>query len=253
MGFFLSGARELPIITRVTLLDHFRPPLGVMRPWHGFHHAWASVISFDLNARLPVGYFSSPNIQYGIEIDVATFEDAPVLAGAEDTARATAATFDRAPTQTLGLPVVTDIVEALVFRDDGGPVLVGAVELVSPANKDRPEHREAFVSKCLAYLGQGVGLVVVDVVSDRRANLHDELLARLIAAEPAQTLGTPLYTAAYHPVGRGETPAVEIWQQSITVGSELPAMPLFLRGGPRVALDLAATYTRTCREQRITG
>jgi hypothetical protein len=25
----------------------------------------------------------------------------------------------------------------------GGPVLAGAVELVSPANKDRPAHREA--------------------------------------------------------------------------------------------------------------
>jgi hypothetical protein len=59
----------------VNLLDHFHPPLSVQRPWHGFHHAWASIISFDLNSRLPGGYFSSPNIQYRIEIDVAAFEE----------------------------------------------------------------------------------------------------------------------------------------------------------------------------------
>jgi hypothetical protein len=233
----------------MNLLDHFRPPLSVMRPWHGFHHAWASIISFDLNARLPRGYFSSPNIQYGIEIDVATFEESGVGAAAVDAGHSRSWEVPQ-PTQTLGLPVVTDVVETLVFQDDAGPVLVGAIELVSPANKDRPEHREAFISKCLAYLGQGVGLVLVDVVTGRRANLHDQLLDRLIATN-AQKLESLLYAAAYHPVERDESPAVEIWQQTLEVGGELPAMPLCLKGGPRLALDLAATYQRTCIEQRI--
>ncbi len=241
------------IILTVNLLDHFHPPLSVQRPWHGFHHAWASIISFDLNARLPDGYFSSPNIQYGIEIDIATFEEAHVSihqdidAGSGGRARV----WDGPqPTQTLGLPVLTDIVEALVFRDEGAPVLVGAIELVSPANKDRPEHREAFVSKCMAYLGQGIGLVIVDVVTDRRANLHDELIGRLIATA-AKKLETPLYAAAYHPVEREDLPLVDIWQESLDIGEQLPMMPLCLKGGPRVVLDLAATYTRTCTEQRI--
>jgi len=34
-----------------------------------------------------------------------------------------------------------------VFRNEGGPVLAGAVEFVSPGNKDRPAAREALVSK----------------------------------------------------------------------------------------------------------
>ena len=57
------------------LRDHFHPPLSERRKWHSFHHAWATVIAFDLNHRLPPGYFADPNVQYGIEIDVAAFEE----------------------------------------------------------------------------------------------------------------------------------------------------------------------------------
>ena len=37
----------------------------------------------------------------------------------------------------------------------------------------KPEHRDAFVTKCVQYLQQGVGLVLIDVVTERHpaANL----------------------------------------------------------------------------------
>lgn len=38
--------------------------------------------------------------------------------------------------------------------------------MTSPANKDRPAHHEAFVSKCETYLQAGAGLLIVDVVTD---------------------------------------------------------------------------------------
>ena len=57
------------------LLDHFRPPLEGRRNWHGFYNAWATFIAFNLNARLPENYFAEPNVQFGIEIDVATFNE----------------------------------------------------------------------------------------------------------------------------------------------------------------------------------
>ncbi len=60
----------------MTLQDHFGPPLGTRRHWHAFHNAWATYISSDLNGRLPEGYFAEPNVQFGIEIDVAAFEEA---------------------------------------------------------------------------------------------------------------------------------------------------------------------------------
>ena len=57
------------------LLDHFHPPLSVQRHWHSFHNAWATFIASQLNQRLPAGYFAEGNVQFGIEIDVATFSD----------------------------------------------------------------------------------------------------------------------------------------------------------------------------------
>ena len=68
------------------------------------------------------------------------------------------------PTQTVPIAILTDIVEVLLFNREAGPTLAGAIALVSPANKDRPAHRDAFVSKCATYLQQveaGETLVIV--------------------------------------------------------------------------------------------
>src|SRR5437773_1619937 len=59
----------------MALQDHFRPPLSMRRHWHAFHNAWATYIASDLNQQLPEGYFAEANVQFGIEIDVAAFEE----------------------------------------------------------------------------------------------------------------------------------------------------------------------------------
>lgn len=241
------------------LQDHFRPPLSVRRHRHAFHNAWATYISSDLNQRLPEGYFAEANVQFGIEIDVATFEEA----GPEATRNASPCDgIDYpptesstgwpvpAPTHTIPMAILTDTVEVLVFNREAGPTLDGAIELVSPTNKDRPAHRDAFVSKCAAYLHQGVGLVVVDVVTDRQANLHDELLARL-RAPGVVSWEAELYVVSYRPVQHAGQPSLNMWQAPVAVGSSLPTMPLWLRGNLCFPVDLDATYNRTCREQRI--
>jgi hypothetical protein len=146
--------------------------------------------------------------------------------------------------------LVTDTVEVLIFNSEGGPTLAGAVELVSPANKDRPAHRDAFLSKCIAYFQQAVGLVVVDVVTERTANLHAELLARVAPASAAQS-SAELYTAAYRMVERNEQQSLDVWYETLTIGRPLPTMPLWLRGGLCLAVELEATYERTCSEQRV--
>jgi hypothetical protein len=243
----------------MALQDHFHPPLSVHRHWHAFHNAWATYISSDLNQRLPEGYFAEANVQFGIEIDVATFEEAESgltcdsSPGDDITHPPTSSSGGwtvPVPTQTIPIPIITDVVEVLVFNREAGPTLAGAVELVSPANKDRPAHRDAFVSKCAAYLQQGIGLVVVDVVTDRRANLHDELLARLRSPDVA-FWDADLYAVAYRPVKRDEQPNLDIYQEALAVGRPLPTLPLWLRGNLCMPVDLDATYDRTCREQRI--
>ena len=83
-----------------------------------------------------------------------------------------------APTKTLPFEFSDETVEVTIYGSEAGPTLTGAIELISPANKDRQTHRDAFVSKCETYLRRGIGLVIVDIVTSRHANLHHELLGR---------------------------------------------------------------------------
>jgi hypothetical protein len=231
------------------LQDHFHPPLSLRRPWTSFHNSWATYISADVNRRLPEGYFAVANVQFGIEIDVATFDEhngSPSAGGAQGE------WAPSAPALTMPLGVIKDVIEVQVFGGVDGPTLAGAIELVSPSNKDRPAEREAFVAKCAAYLHQGVGLVMVDMVTTRRANLHEALLVRLGAAAKL-ALAANLYATAYHPVQHGDTTSVDIWQETLTLGEPLPTLSLWLRGGPCLPIELEAIYERTRQEQRISA
>lgn len=224
------------------LLDHFRPPLSERRHWHAFHNAWATYLSSQLNARLPEGYFAEANVQYGIEIDVAAFQE-------PDASPAAAGWVPPPPRENRPVELAGAVVEVGIFSRSGGPVLAGAVELVSPANKDRPAHRDALVSKCATYLQAGVGVVVVDVVTERSADLHRELLARVGAGDAPG--GSPLFAAAYRPVERAGAATLDVWYEPLALGQPLPSMPLWLRGGLCLPVELEATYERTCVEQRV--
>jgi Protein of unknown function (DUF4058) len=240
----------------MALLDHFRPPLSLRRHWHAFHNAWATYIASDLNSKLPEGYFAEPNVQFGIEIDVATFEESLPEFKYEGAAISLSLDFHsnwkpEPPAQTVPFLTTDETVEVSIFNTEGGPVLTGAIELVSPANKDRSSHRSAFVSKCETYLRQGISLIVVDVVTERKANLHNELLNRLVGAD-ASLLNTELYATAYRPIERDGQSSLDIWEKKLTVGSMLPTLPLWLRGEICLPVELNNIYERTCREQRIT-
>jgi hypothetical protein len=226
------------------LQDHFHPPLSSRRHGTSFHNAWATFIASALNEHLPEGYFAEANVKFGIEIDVATFEE---YQAKEELGRSWQ---PPQPTATLPLILNTDLVEIAVFSQEGGPTLAGAVELVSPANKDREESRQAFVSKCASYLQEGIGLAVVDVVTDRRANMHGLLLAKVSPVAMEASAGE-LYAAAYRPILRDKAPAVDVWYDELHIGHTLPTLPIWLRGGLHIPLDLEAAYERTCREHRL--
>src|SRR5262249_56586710 len=110
------------------------------------------------------------------------------------------------PPRVAVMPAVfPDDFEVQVFSSAAGPTLVAAIELVSPGNKDRDEARRAFASKCAAYLQRGIGLIVVDIVTSRHANLHDDLMALLGHREGFTfPTATPIYATAYRPVHRAE-------------------------------------------------
>lgn len=227
------------------LLDHFHSPLKDSRPWTGFHSLWASKLAVAVSRRLPDGWFAAPTVHWAIEVDVATFETADRQ---QASSQAVQPVTVPEPTKTIDFSFATDVVEVQVFRDAGELTLVGAIELISPANKDRPEHREAFVSKCDALLRDEVGLVLIDIVTTRHANLHADLMQRF--GEPANE-DSDLYQVTYRPFPSESGPALSIWYRILEVDGPIPSMLLFLKDGPVVELPLAATYQETCRDLKI--
>jgi len=147
--------------------------------------------------------------------------------------------------------IFPDSLEVLVISTQAGPTLVAAVELVSPGNKDRPDTRRAFAAKCAAYLQQGIGLVIVDIVTSLEANLHNELVSLLRVGERFLLPSNPLYAVSYHPRRRPAADEIEVWPVALSLGEELPTVPLPLDKGLFVPLDLGSTYTEACERSRL--
>jgi hypothetical protein len=243
------------------LLDHFRPPLYGERHSESFHAQWAGALAAGLNVGLlPPGYFAEVQVHVGprVEVDVATWESlsrasAPAPSSDGGTATLTAPAW-APPVPQLAMPAIfPDDLEVLVYSSEAGPTLVAVVELVSPGNKDRAEYRRAFAAKCASYLHRGIGLVMVDVVTTRQANLHDEMVRLMGLSEDAFAFpgGNPLYTAAYRPVRRAQTDQIDVWTAPLVVGNPLPIMPLPVLGYGCIRLDLESSYTEARQRSRL--
>jgi hypothetical protein len=245
------------------LLDHFHPPLSQRRHWESFHSAWATALVDRLNEEwLPDGYFAEEMITVGgrVEIDVATFEESPsppaALPGGEGRNGGAVAVAKKTwtpPVPSMTMPgVFPDSFSVKVYSNEGGPTLVGSIELVSPGNKDRDAHRLAFAIKCANYLHQGIGLVTIDIVTSRRANLHNAIV-QLLEQPAAFRMADDafLYSVAYRPATRENRAEIDLWQQPLALGHALPTMPLALKGAGLVALDLEATYDAVCQRRHL--
>lgn len=228
------------------LLDHFHPPLSATRHWEGHHSRWSSAIADALNEVLPDGYFAEPQVHSGprVEVDVATFDG--VSRGGVATATQTMPKL--APADRVLSAEFPEQFSVQVFESSAGPRLVAAVELVSPANKDRPQTRRLFAAKCAAYLQQGCGLIIVDVVTNRLGCPLDDLLA-LIAPDELPA-GAELAAASFRPLRTGHD-SIELRLRPLAIGEPLPELPLALDAATWVMLDLEAAYTDACSRSRI--
>jgi hypothetical protein len=240
------------------LLDHFHPPLLDRLPsWESFHSFWAVAIAEHLNRLLPRRYIATVATHLGsqVEADVAEFEssfepeDEPPGGAGGGIAVQTWAP----PLTTLVAPAVfPDDFEVRVHDRVEGAQLVAVVELISPRNKDRPESRRAFAAKCAAYLQRGIGLIVVDTVTSRQFNLHNELVQLMSWGAPLRmTEDAFLYAVAYRPVRRQERDEIDIWPVPLAVDGTLPLLPLALKRARAVPLDLEATYSDARQRSRL--
>lgn len=186
------------------LLDHFHPPVSQRRSWEGFHGLWAAALVEKLNQDvLAEEYFADMQVHIGsqVEVDIAALEESRSTAQDMGATATTALAPAWAPPKTdLILPTVfPDEIEVQVFSTTTGAILVAAIELVSPGNKDQPETRQAFAAKCVSYLTRGIGLIVVDIVTNRLANLHNDVMALFGRGEPFLMTAAATTAVAYRP------------------------------------------------------
>ncbi len=238
------------------LLDHFRKPASRV-PWPSIHSAWISHLAERLNAALPPGYLALNNFSLGggLEIDIGIEEEDepsfPTSASSGGTAVAAARAVYAPPAATgIAQYEFPDTIEVRVENEETRQ-LVGAIELVSPGNKDRGAKRDMFLAKCLDYLAGGACVVVVDAITARRANLHNEIVARLGADALALPEEAHLYAATYRPIIRKKKMNVDVWVTPLQVGAVLPTMPLRVVAGLFVPVELEDTYVAACRGRKL--
>ncbi len=245
------------------LRDHFRPPVWKKSSSEGFHGGWPMTMVQRLVPKLPEEYTAEPRVHLGkfFEIDVCAFEGEEAESSGVSTSSAnggvaTATAAPPQPTFTVDAELDDEYAyEVLVFENyDYGRDrrLVAAVEIVSPANKDRKSSRRAFVTKCAALLHQGVCVSIVDIVTVRRFNLYAELLTLMEWSDPAFSPNPPsVYAITCRAHNVGETGRFESWAYPLVIGQPLPDLPIWLSEDQHVTLELEASYEDACRALRI--
>jgi hypothetical protein len=235
------------------LRDHFHPPASKKASWEGFHGMWPASIVQQLRKQLPTGYVAEPRVHLGtsMEIDVGALESHEVPGTAATNGEtATAAWTAPAPVVAVDTDPPDEYeYEVRIFDVERERTLVAAIELASPANKDRPESRQAFVAKCAALLRKGIAVSIVDLVTVRHFNLYAQLMEFI--GHPDDTMSNeepPIYAASCRWVTRGTRARLEAWSHTLIVGQPLPTLPLWLRDGLSIALDLEQSYEQACSD-----
>lgn len=232
------------------LLDHFHLPLAGRRHWESFHSQWAACIASALNDELPEDYFAEAQVHAGprIEVDVATWQETGSSSDGVTTLPLTKPTLVPAD---MTIPTMFPAEFGVhIYENSGGPMLVAAIELVSPANKDRSESRQVFAVKCAAYIHRAIGLIVVDIVTNRNSSPFADLLNLL---SPGRTVPSPslLTAVSYLPKRVDGTDALEIRHRPLAVGELLPDLPLALGGLDHVNVDFEASYEEARKRNRL--
>jgi hypothetical protein len=219
--------------------------------FHAFHTAWVTHLSEMMNdGLLPAGYYTMPEQHLGRSIgDVLTLHAAPPAQRPPlpDGGLALAEAPPKVGRKLTVSGSARTRRRTLTVRHVSGHRIVALVEIVSPANKDRPSHVDDLASKVTGALALGVHVLVADLLAPGPhdpGGIHGAIWEQLDPeAEvfvPPPT--APLTLASY--VARAE---VDAYLESIAVGDGLPEMPLFLHPDRYVKVPLETAYEAAFR------
>ncbi|ETX08126.1 DUF4058 family protein [Candidatus Entotheonella palauensis] len=231
------------------ILDHLAPDVRDIALFESFHSAWTTYIVEELNLILPDGFLAIPQTSIGArEVDVRADKIRALTQMSHPPYQPRAPLITRAEFPT-AFEVFVD------YIDRGRHITVGAIEIVSRGNKDRPSERDSFVSKCRNLIAKNVSLIVIDILATPAFNLHNQLLQAMHAADGYIDAATdqPLYCAAYRASHHEDTAwgEMEVWVETLKIGDNLPELPLYITSEVSVPVHLERSYTRVCQVLRI--
>lgn len=152
-------------------------------------------------------------------------------------------------------PALPSVTVPAVFDDDfqvrvmdlvEGPTLAAAVALVCPSNKSSLRSARAFAERVASCVHQGIGAVVVDIVNSTPASWLP-FLARSLGFADKQFVGrnADMGVISLRPRYREGHASVEIWFETVEIGRPLPVIPVAVRSGMFLKLDLESVYEET--------
>lgn len=219
--------------------------------FHDFHTAWITHLKEALNGGLlPDGYYAMAEQQAGRMIaDVLTLQagDPEPSAPRESGPVALAEAPPRVRRKIVAGPnaLYRAMRRTLAVRHVSNHRVVALLEIVSPANKDRPSSVADFVAKAHAALRHGCHLLVLDLFPPGPHDpqgMHGAVWESFDSGDDQPPEGKPLTLAAYV-----AGPVPEAYLESVAVGDPLPEMPLFLQSDWYVNVPLEATYQTAYR------
>jgi len=218
--------------------------------FHHMHVAWVPEISKALNGGLlPDGYYALVEQHAGKAIpDVLTLHGSPPpqkprLSPPPDTGGiAVAEAPPRVRRQETFDPSTLARRRTLAVRHVTGHRLVAILEILSPANKDRPQTIEDFAAKVVSALDLGIHVLVVDLFPPGPADaqaIHGVIRNQLKLSDEPYDLPAhePLTLVSYQ-----AAPTIEACLEHLATGAILPDMPLFIRPDRYVDVPLESTY-----------
>jgi hypothetical protein len=225
--------------------DWTRVDAGV---FHDFHNVWIALLRIAFNSGLlPSGFYAMSEQHAGKYItDVLTLHRPDSTESAQSPPRlisgglAVAEAPPQVRRQVFLSPAARTRRKTLAIRHVSDHRLVAILEIISSANKDRPEHIEELLNKIEDALVHGIHVLAVDLFPPGKNDphgLHGALWGRLGDEQEGPPAREPLTPAAYVADN-----LIKAYREYVAVGSLLPEMPLFLDRETYVKTPLEATY-----------
>jgi hypothetical protein len=223
---------------------------AVLPGWEGVRQVWIVELLYWIKPRLPEGYRAylgtTPTFAIGAPV-----EERPDVGVREWPANRSQAALTKLPHPQQGpaeepdeeIAVATLQGDRALLIERRG-LLIAAIELVSPRNKDRPSACTAYASGYVGYLLKGVHLMLVDVHRrPRQFSFVDRIAAELHLDQPPCPAPFALAYRVGEPAPSGGR-FLGVWRRPMTIGELLPVLWLPLSVEESVSVDLEATYTR---------